>query len=123
MNKITVKEEHIKLLSRAYIRWEDCEYGAPAIDCKRPYGNSSVESDIFEILLDKKSLNREQKIMLDDGYDLEEVIGQKETDKLRKYHSETEFVLQIILRHTDKAPKDLIGKTFVCKNYYNWEEE
>jgi len=59
MNKITVKEEHIKLLSKAYIKWE---YGA-------------------------------------------------------------EFVLQIILRHTDKSPKSLIGKTFVCKNYYNWEEE
>ena len=31
-------------------RWDDCEFGAPAIDCKRPYGNSDVYNDIAKIL-------------------------------------------------------------------------
>ncbi len=48
--KFEVKLEHLKLLKRAYVRWEDCEFGAPSIDCKRPYGNSSVVEDMFEIL-------------------------------------------------------------------------
>ena len=34
--KFEVKLEHLKLLKRAYVRWEDCEFGAPSIDCKRP---------------------------------------------------------------------------------------
>lgn len=48
--RFTLTEEHIRLLRHAYVRWEDCEYGAPAIDCKRPFGNSSVERDIIDIL-------------------------------------------------------------------------
>lgn len=31
-----VTEDHLKLLAQMYVRWEDCEFGAPAIDCKRP---------------------------------------------------------------------------------------
>lgn len=43
-------EAHLKLLSNFYVVWRTCEYGAPAIDCKRPYGNSDVETDIADIL-------------------------------------------------------------------------
>lgn len=50
MREFEVLPEHIKLLKRAHIHWENCEFGAPAIDCKRPYGNSSVIQDIAEIL-------------------------------------------------------------------------
>ena len=42
--------DHIKLLRRMYVSWNDCEYGAPEINPKRPYGNSSVALDIAEIL-------------------------------------------------------------------------
>jgi hypothetical protein len=49
-NHLEVKEEHLKLLSRMYVDWQNCEFGAPAIDCKRPYGNSSVIQDMREIL-------------------------------------------------------------------------
>lgn len=42
--------DHLKLLDRMELRWENCEYGAPAVDCKRPYGNSDVAGDIAEIL-------------------------------------------------------------------------
>jgi len=50
MKTFVVTHEHLKLLRRMWIRWEDCEYGAPAVDSKRPYGNSDVEGDIAEIL-------------------------------------------------------------------------
>lgn len=51
----TVKEEHLKLMQRMNVDWHDCEFGAPAIDCKRPYGNGAVFQDMIEILgLEKK---------------------------------------------------------------------
>lgn len=42
--------EHVSLLRRAYVDWQDCETGAPEINPKRPYGNSSVALDVAEIL-------------------------------------------------------------------------
>lgn len=56
----TLTEDHIKLLSRAYIGWEDSEFGAPSIDCKRPYGNSYVEGDVAEILEWKPSKDEDE---------------------------------------------------------------
>jgi hypothetical protein len=73
----TVTEEHIKLLRSACVRWDDCEFGAPAIDCKRPYGNSSVYQDIAEIL----------------GVDYNE----RDDDRLLQLHKDTETALQIFL--------------------------
>ena len=73
----TVKDEHIKLLKAARVRWEDCEFGAPAIDCKRPYGNSDVYGDMAEIL---------------------GVPDEPESyPELLKLHQELEIVLQILI--------------------------
>ena len=73
-------ENHVKLLQNAYVDWDGCEYGAPAIDCKRPYGNSSVEQDIAEIIGVKYN---------------DEDDDQRE--ELRNLHLETRTALQIIL--------------------------
>ena len=48
--RFLVLEEHLKLLKHAYVGWNDCEFGAPGMDCKRPFGNSGVFADIAEIL-------------------------------------------------------------------------
>jgi hypothetical protein len=74
----TITPEHIKLLKNASVRWDDCEFGAPAIDCKRPYGNSSVILDMVEIL----------------GYS----PGSYPEEHLRRIHKETEQALQIFLQ-------------------------
>jgi len=96
-------EDHIKLLQSAYVRWEDAEAGAPAIDPKRPYGNSSVELDMAEIL----GWNQEG-----DEYPL--LLEQEE--RLNELHRETEIALQIILRHKTFRP----GK-FIYYDY-KWHE-
>jgi hypothetical protein len=74
-------EDHVKLLRRMCVGWRGCEFGAPEIDPKRPYGNSSVECDIHEILTGEKD------------YEL--------TDELRELygalHSDTATALQIVL--------------------------
>lgn len=73
-----VTKDHIKLVRSFVVRWEDCEFGAPAIDCKRPYGNSSVYSDMCEILgIDEDSADY---------------------DSLRKMHEETQIALDIFLK-------------------------
>jgi hypothetical protein len=49
--EFTVTEDHLRLLRHARLYWDYGEgYGAPAINPKRPYGNSYVERDIAEIL-------------------------------------------------------------------------
>jgi hypothetical protein len=40
--RFTVSDEHLRLLRRAYVSWDETEFGAPEIDCKRPYGNSDM---------------------------------------------------------------------------------
>jgi hypothetical protein len=111
--KFVLKPEHILLLKNAYVGWNDCEFGAPEIDPKRPYGNSSVRLDIAEILglelfedaEGEKHLSAEQKKYIDD------------------LHRDTQTALQIVLRnfeikpgeyHTDKY--DYSGTGFKLNN-------
>lgn len=83
--RFTVTSDHLKLLRRAYVTWEDCEFGAPAIDCKRPYGNSSVYHDIAEIL------------GIPALHDEDEPFTAEQYDRMRQLHKETQTALQIIL--------------------------
>lgn len=41
MTIFTITDEHLSLLRAMEWRWDDCEFGAPAVDCKRPFGSSS----------------------------------------------------------------------------------
>lgn len=85
--EFTVTEEHLKLLRRAYVGWDDCEFGAPAIDCKRPYGNSDVLDDIAEILGVAEGEARDE-----DGEILPDAAA-----AFTRLHGETATVLQIAL--------------------------
>lgn len=74
--KFKVTPEHIKLIRHMIVDWQDAEYGAPAIDPKRPYGNSDVEADMLKILVGER-----EKVPKD----------------LNELHSETQTALQICL--------------------------
>lgn len=50
IRRFTVTDEHLRLLRRAHISWDETEFGGPGINPKRPYGNSNVFADIAEIL-------------------------------------------------------------------------
>jgi hypothetical protein len=78
IEEFEIKPEHLTLLKNAYVYWNDCEYGAPSIDCKRPYGNSDVIGDVAEIL----------------GLDVN-TVDEKCLDQL---HQETLETLQICLQ-------------------------
>lgn len=93
-----LKEEHIKLLGAAYIGWNDCEFGAPTIDGKRPYGNSSVIPDIAEILA----------IDPDDDGDFSPELE----SELTQLHYETQTALQVIL-----ATRSFEPGLYACSRY------
>lgn len=44
-----VTKKDLELIKRFYINWNDCEFGAPTIDPKRPFGNSDVVKDYEKI--------------------------------------------------------------------------
>lgn len=82
MDKFIITESHLTLLKNAFVGWDGCEYGAPAIDCKRPYGNSDVELDIAELL----------------GWEYsEDGLDDDMSELASKIHKETKTVLQICL--------------------------
>lgn len=81
MRRFTVTENHLKLARHMYVGWQDCEFGAPEIDPKRPYGNSDVLGDIAELIGLEK---------------LEDAEWSKEAeDMMNILHRQMEYVLQI----------------------------
>jgi hypothetical protein len=81
-DKFKITEAHLKLVKKMYVGWQDCEFGAPEIDPKRPYGNSDVISDILKILGIPYDNNNPNKALEDFAI---------------KIHKDIEIVLQIIL--------------------------
>lgn len=77
-----LKPEHVALLRRAYVGWQNCETGAPEIDPKRPYGNSSVPPDVWEIV---------------NGRELERELTMPEEKAMYDLHRQTETALQVVL--------------------------
>ncbi|MBA4073084.1 MAG: hypothetical protein C0497_14850 [Gemmatimonas sp.] len=79
----TLSEDHIKLLRRAHVSWEDGNFGAPTIDSKRPYGNSFVEDDVAKIL----------------GWKVDDEAGPNGEQRAvaAALHQQTQAALQIVL--------------------------
>jgi hypothetical protein len=104
-NTFTITENHLRLLKNMYVDWDDCEFGAPEINPKRPYGNSDVENDIAEIINLKKSKDNvedydkeEASEYSDKSEYLEDLEWNEETQKKLYYlHREMQIVLQIVL--------------------------
>lgn len=91
--RFTVTDEHLRLLRRADVSWDDTEFGAPEINCKRPYGNSNVYADIAEIL----------EIPEDEWSDDMEPFPEA-TWRFLRLHVETGVALQIALATGEFRP-------------------
>lgn len=50
MRRFELTADHLKLLRNANWFWSNVEYGAPAMNDKRPYSNSDVTGDINDLL-------------------------------------------------------------------------
>jgi hypothetical protein len=99
-DRFTFTESHAKLLQRAYIGWQSCETGAPEIDPKRPYGNSSVALDVAEILeIPPHAACRKCGEACERCDDEGSGYTREQREMLMRVHRETEFALQIVLQH------------------------
>lgn len=89
-----MSRDHLVLLRRMYVSWQYSEYGAPAIDPKRPYGNSDVATDIRQIFDDNELTDNE----------------------CQELHEETDTALQIVL-----ATGEFRAGRYECEPYTkNW---
>ena len=92
VSEFTVTEDHLKLLRHVYLYWDYGEgYGAPAINPKKPYGNSDVERDIAEIL---DAPDSDWEWDEDDEY-LD--LTPEARERFTRLHVETMIVLHIVL--------------------------
>lgn len=107
MKQFEITENHIKLLRHMNVSWWGCEFGAPSIDCKRPYGNSDVVSDICEIL----------------GWDFDanDAKYNQVHEAALAIHKEMDLVLQIVLVNLRLA---LAGEYQQTKpyDYRSWQQ-
>ncbi len=67
--------------------WDNAEFGAPAVDPKRPYGNSDVIGDIASIL--------RYEITIDADDDHEASYEAEDEEAMTKAHSDLVKVLDI----------------------------
>jgi hypothetical protein len=105
--RFVVTKQHLKLLYNMFIVWNDCEFGAPAVDCKRPYGNKDVYSDIGDILDIEHDVDGEEP----------EYSKEKEAE-FEKLHKEMDTVLQILVQHAEAGLK--VG-TYEREGYIYWK--
>lgn len=99
-----ITDEHLKLLKEMNVGWNDCEFGAPQIDPKRPYGNSDGVDDVARVIGYKKTKERVEfdKEDAKEYDDIKEYLencdwDQESYDYLRNLHKDMEIVLQIVL--------------------------
>lgn len=84
----TVTEDHIKLLHRAHFDTEFGVYEGAVVQIrKRPYGNSDIIGDLYEILRGDGEMWDEDE----QGEMPDELI-----EELRKIHQEMAIVMQIL---------------------------
>ena len=103
--KFNLTDEHIALLNRFYISYNDgCEYGAPEVNPKRPYGNSHVVGDMAEIL----------QVTVPDR---DEVEYDKFCRDMNRLHQETATALQIVLQTKSFEPGQ-----YIRENYSTWKK-
>lgn len=88
--RFTLTKEHITLLQGFNIDWDDtCYEGAPTVDIKRPYGNSSgVAPDIHRLLTGERIGDVDSK---------RGELTKRESTRYEKLHREMATALEIVL--------------------------
>lgn len=96
MERFTLTAEHVALLKRMCVEWQD---RAPAINPKRPYGTCRVWQDVAEII-------GLQPTEDDDG---EKHWPKGTRERCMALHRETEKALQVCLTAQTFEPGDYVA--------------
>lgn len=110
MQQYELTDDHVKLIRQFSIWWDDGAYdGAPAVDCKRPFGNGDYVSDIAEII-------GLEQIEADDG----ETFWPKGTrDRCEQLYRELAEALQVVLAAGSFEPG-----VYIASDYRrNWRRD
>ena len=100
--EFVLREKHLKLLSKMNVSWWDAEFGAPCIDPKRPYGNSSVIQDMASIL------GIEGKTCPHCG----ELLEKQDEERIVNLHKEMETALQVVLSTQSFRPGAYVASEY-----------
>lgn len=102
MRRFAVTADHLKLLRRMNVSWDDRMCGAPAVDAKRPYGNSRYEYDVAEIL--------GMELFEDEGG--ERHLSREQAGRIDALHHQTGIALQIVLATGTFTPGVYVAGTY-----------
>lgn len=98
-----VKPYHLRLLQRCYTSWDDCEFGAPQIDPKRPFGNSG-SSSILQVVAQEAGLLTAYKHINWNEESIFDVVEDNIIKEARRIYEELEICLQILLNDLAIVP-------------------
>jgi hypothetical protein len=107
--EFTVTEDHLKLLRHTDdIYWDPGEgHGAPAINPKKPYGNSAVPQDVAKIM-DAPDSDWENEPDCDwdeeEGFPAPKVLRAEAEERYLRIHVETAMALKIALATGEFRP-------------------
>lgn len=122
--RFTITEGHVKLLARAYFQWDASAYdGAVAQGIKRPYGNSYIIQDLWEILRPDPWPDEGNEELSSEDFD--EII-EEATPALLQVHREMELVVQILALSAGHGFPFAVGMTYVKTCQYDslsWRPE
>jgi hypothetical protein len=108
--RFEVKSEHLKLLPKMYWGWQNCEFGAPEVDPKRPYGNKSVVLDIMNILGEEPKRCRY----------CDELLEGVDEDKYVQLHKDMEQVLDILTDNAENGIRPGIYQKGIHSSMSRW---
>lgn len=89
---MNLTKDHIKLLQEAEWRWNNCEFGAPMIDPKRPFGFSGGQYEQMAEILG---------IELCEDADGERHLSRAQEEHVSKIWSELLDAIKIIMENAD----------------------
>lgn len=90
--------DHIKLLQKAEWRWNNCEFGAPMIDPKRPFGFSGGQYEQMAEILGME---------LFEDADGERYLSREQEEYVSKVWSEILDAIKIIMENADMIYQSL----------------
>lgn len=108
--EFTLTAAHIKLLRAFNVTWYEIETGAPAIDGKRPYGNSDVPRDVIAEVGEEMGWERDED-------ECTPRLWREQEAAAFELHKQTKTALQIVLSTGSFAPgvyrSDWYGRDWV----------
>ena len=104
VERVTVTEDHVKLVNNLKFDINATEFGAPTVDPKRPFGNSDVYADMERILKGRK---------VSSDFD----VGERRKRQLDKLYVQLKDCLQILCDTLSLKPV-----TYERRLYEKWHE-